>query len=44
MAINLESNCQNPLKALYFEKSQVGVVQEDDDLGFCLMPLIVRNY
>ena len=38
MAINLESNCKNALKALYCKKSQIGVVEEDDDLGLLLDP------
>ena len=39
MAINLESNCENALKALYHEKSQIVVVQEDaDNLQLLLDP------
>ena len=39
MAINLENNCENALKALYREKSQIGVVQEDaDNLQLLLDP------
>ena len=39
MAINLENNCENALKALYREISQIGVVQEDaDNLQLLLDP------
>ena len=31
MAIKLESNCENALKALYCEKWQIGVLQGDDE-------------
>ena len=38
MAINLENNCENALKALYHENSQIGVVPEDDNLQLLLDP------
>ena len=39
IAINLENNCENALKALYREKSQTNrVVQEDDNLQLLIDP------